>query len=208
MPTKLEEQIRVLDQDSDAGACYVGVLRVDANHRLIERLPAREFDDLCASLLLYSSVIPSSPSSLVVRREVDARIGGFDHRYSQCADWDYLLRLSRATKLRPVPTFLAVHVSGDWNMSRDIALLERDTFAVLARFYSEEKDPSYLALERRCRGNHWMILSGSYLHAGDVLSSLRCLCAGLRQYPQNVARPLGLPLRWVHRRVLEDRVPA
>ncbi len=201
MPKKLEEQVRLLEDDADAGGCYVGVVKVDLELRELERLPAREFEDLCASLLLHSSVIPSAPSSLLVRREVDAQIGGFDPRFSQCADWDYLLRLSRTTKLRPVTIFLASHVTGDWNMSRDIQLLERDTFDVLDCFYAEERDPSYLAMQQRCHSNHWMILSGSYLHAGDIRSSVRCLAAGIRAYPRNIVRPLALPLRWIRRRV-------
>jgi hypothetical protein len=135
----------------------------------------------------------------MVRRGVDRDIGGFDPAFSQCADWDYLLRLSLATKLRPVPDYLVMHRAGDWNMSRNIGLLERDTFAVLDKFFADDHAGHYEPLRRECYSNHWMIVSGSYLHARDVGSSLRCLQRGLRIWPRNASRPLGAPLRWGRR---------
>lgn len=204
MPTKLERQVAALDDEPSAGACYVGVVNIDGRLGEFECKPARHFDDLCKSLLLFSSVVPSSPSSLLVRRGVHEKIGGFDPRFSQCADWDYLLKLSLATTLCPVDENLVKYRVSAGSMSSDIALLERDTFAVLDGFYSNDPPAKYQALRNHCYSNHWMILAGSYLHAGQVGSSLRCLARGLWLWPRNIGRPLGLPLRWT-RQLLQGR---
>jgi hypothetical protein len=135
----------------------------------------------------------------MVRREVHEAVGGFDRRFSQCADWDYLLKLSLSTRLRPIPEYLAMYRKGSANMSRDIGLLERDTFAVLDRFFSDDAPDRYLGLRDQCYSNHWMILSGSYLHAGQLAASVRCLVKGLRLWPRNVVRPLWLPVRQAQR---------
>jgi hypothetical protein len=51
----------------------------------------------------------------------------------------------------------------------------------------------------RCYSNHWMIVSGSYLHTDQPHNAVRCLLKGLRAYPRNMRRPLGRPARWVQR---------
>jgi glycosyltransferase involved in cell wall biosynthesis len=205
VPTKLQRQVEVLDSDAQAGGSYVGVIKVDDGRRELARLPAQSFDDLCRSLLLYSSVIPTSPSSLVLRRDVLDRTGPFDPRFSQCADWDYLLRLSRLTRLKPIDEYLALYRVGRSNMSRNIELLESDTMAVLDRFFSESDSKEYAALHDEAYSNHWMILSGSYLHDRNLASAFRCLGHGLRLRPANAVRPLGLPVRWLRRSVEQAR---
>jgi hypothetical protein len=87
-------------------------------------------------------------------------------------------------------------------MSSDIALLERDTFAVLDSFYEADPPMQYRAIKRRVYSNHCLIVSGSYLHHRRFAEALRCLAQGLRTDPTNVRRPAGLPLRW-GRRLLE-----
>ena len=107
-----------------------GARDVDMSGATKEIWTPRESDDPCRDLLLNSMVMGNMSSPLIRRDELD-RIGGFDPRFSQCADWDFFLRVSTAAKLARVPEPLVVRrIHGD-NMSSDIGLLERDTFAVL-----------------------------------------------------------------------------
>ncbi len=196
LPRKLECQVDFMERSPVAGGCYVSLVIVDQNMRERRQLPAKRFSDLCASLLLEGSVIPSSPSSLLLRRAVDAEVGGFDPRFSQCADWDYLLRLSRMTTLVPIDEVLLVYRTGCGNMSGDVGLLERDLFAVLNRFFTEERSARYQALRRQTYSNQWTMLAGAYLHSGDWSAAVRCLLRGLRLDPGNIMRPLKFPIRW------------
>ena len=49
-------------------------------------------------------------------------------------------------------------------MSSDPRLLERDTFAMLDKFYGEPASAA-TTVRSRAYANHWMICAGSYLHA-------------------------------------------
>lgn len=192
---KLAKQTAVLDADPDVMGTYAGVVRVNAEGRTIEHLPARAFDDLCGSLLLHSSVIPTSPSSLMLRREVFDLVGTFDPSFSQCADWDFLIRASLKVRLTPIDEWLVRYRTAEGNMSSDITLLERDTFAVLHKFYSSQESVPYRDIKDRVYSNHWLILSGSYLHNRQPGHSARCLLHALREDPTNVRYPLSLPSR-------------
>lgn len=191
---KLQRQVEGLEADPEAGASYTGIRRIDDDLRTVGESPARAYPDLCLALLLLSGVV--NMSSSVVRRSLAPM---FDPRFSQCADWDYFLRLSRLTRFLAVPDLLVRYRTSPGRMSSDIGLLERDTFAVLDSFFAGPHGGDHQHLRRRVYSNHRMILSGSYLHAGNRAASLRSLAAGLALYPANARRPLGAPVRWLRR---------
>ena len=198
-PTKLERQLEALSIRPEAGVCYAAVTRVGPRGDVVGSAPALEYDDPTAALLLYSNIVSGSCSSAMVRRD-SVRAVRFDPRFSQCADWHYWLRLSLDTGFVAVPQPLVMYRSSGENMSSDIGLLERDTFAVLDAFYAEEAgaDP-YRSIRQHVYSNHWMILSGSYLHAGRLADSVRCLARGLALWPANITKPLTLPVRRARR---------
>ncbi len=205
-PHKLERQVRALEQRPEAGLCFTAITRVDKDLRPFAVTPAQERDDFCRDLLLYSSVVPSSPSTALIRREVFEAVGGFDQRFSQCADWDMLLRLSLRTAFVAVDQPLVRYRQAPGNMSSHIDLLERDTFAVLDAFYDADPPGRYLPLKPRVYSNHWMILAGSYLHQRQLGRAVRCLGRALATDPSNLRRPAGLPLRWARRARTRSRL--
>jgi glycosyltransferase involved in cell wall biosynthesis len=196
-PRKLELQVALADADPTIGVVYSSTTVVDDEDRPTRVIEVTSHDDPIESMLLRSSIM--ALSSGMVRRELldDVR---FDPRFSQCADWHLWLRLGLRTRFAPVPTPLLRYRMGATNMSTNVALLERDTFAVLDAFYAEEPGASrYLPIRDEVYSNHWMIVGGSYLHARQVGDALRCIVRGVRLHPSNVARPLGLPVRWARR---------
>ena len=197
-PEKIERQLRLLRDRPEAGISTTGSEKVDEHLAPIGDAPAGAPGDACEALLLNSMVL-GQISSALVRKQLAVEVGGFDERLSQCADWDFFIRLAIRTAFAVVPQPLLLYRVAASNMSSNIPLLERDTFAVLDRFFSSEAAGPYRGHRRRCYSNHWMILSGSYLQAGDKRSAVRCMLIGLRLHPANVARPLGLPLRRVRR---------
>jgi glycosyltransferase involved in cell wall biosynthesis len=198
-PEKLERQVGLLEDEPDVGCCFTAVTRVDEALRPVARIPARRYPDYCRALLLESMVISTGSSSLMVRRGVIDEVGGFDPRFSQCADWDYAIRLSQATRIAPIDEPLVYYRAASGRMSSDIGLLERDTFAVLDNFFGQPRSALYAGDKRHIYSNHWMILAGSYLEAGARRDAVRCLMQGLRTYPPNVTRPAGLPWRRLKR---------
>ena len=138
--------------------------------------PARSYPDYCEALLLYSQ-IASLLSSIVAgatwstrleastRRSASAPIGT---SRSVLQPDDYLRSGRRPA--RRLPKFSRQH-------ERRHLAARRNTFAVLDKFFSQAPD-EYVRLRRRCYSNHWMIVSGSYLHAGQTRAALRSSSTG------------------------------
>ncbi len=101
-PGKLERQVDALEREPEAAMAVTGARDVDMSGATKEIWTPRESDDPCRDLLLNSMVMGNMSSPLIRRDELD-RIGGFDPRFSQCADWDFFLRVSTAAKLARVP---------------------------------------------------------------------------------------------------------
>jgi glycosyltransferase involved in cell wall biosynthesis len=206
-PGKLEQQIAILDARPLAGLCVTGAIRIDDASRELAPIPVLDTDDPCATLLLQSMAV-GCISSGVVRKTLLDSVGGFDPRFSQCADWDLWLRLSRASEIAVVPSQLVRYRTSPGNMSSDIRLLERDTFAVLDVFYSTGAATPYRDLRGRVYSNHWMICAGSYLHQRQFRDAVRCLMRGISASPSNAAHPLGMPRRWLSRAIARMKATA
>ena len=138
-------------------------------------------------------------SSGLARRSVLEAVGGFDPDFSYCADWDLWLRLAVATRFAIIDTPLMRYRTSEGNMSSNAALLERDTFAVLDAFFRTPAASRYKAIRAEIYANHWMYCAGSYLHQGRPGDATRCVLRGIAVHPSSVARPLGLPARWIGR---------
>lgn len=196
-PTKLERQLEMLKGSPTAGLSTTAMRRVDGDGRDLGTMSIAPYSDACEALLLGAMVL-GPVSSALVRRDLLDQLGGFNPRFSQCADWDFFLRAATRTRFAIVKESLVVYRSSGENMSANIDLLERDTLGVLAEFFSTAPS-KYQQLKRKAYSNHWMILSGSYLEAGERRAAVRCLARGLRLRPANASRALGLPVRRLRR---------
>jgi glycosyltransferase involved in cell wall biosynthesis len=197
-PEKLALQVEALRAHPAAGICVTSATRIDSDSHPIGPTLFRDPDDVTEALLLESMIV-GCISSGVIRRPLLERVGGFDTRFSQCADWDLWLRLSLTAGFVVLAKPLVHYRSYAGNMSSNLGLLERDTFAVLDKFFADTDAAAYRRLRRRVYSNHWMICGGSYAHGRYWTDAVRCLSRGLLVYPPNVRRPLGAPLRWLGR---------
>jgi glycosyltransferase involved in cell wall biosynthesis len=197
-PQKLERQVAALEERPQAGWCVTGGVRIDERSAEIAPLPLLDPDDVCRALLLHSMTVGHLSSGMVRRTLLD-RVGGFDPRFSQCADWDLWLRLSVAAPVAVLHDRLLRYRTTAGNMSSNVALLERDTFAVLDSFFASPAAAPYESERSQVYAAHWMVCAGSYLHRGHLPQSLRCILRGLLAYPAALTRVLGTPVRWVRR---------
>lgn len=198
-PAKLERQYRTLTEQPSVGLCFTSAELVDDALRPLGLDVALDRPDYAEPLLLAGNIIAGGGSSVMARRSVIERVSGFDPDLSQCADWDLWLRLSLITRFAAISDPLVLYRSVPGTMSADPARLERDTFALLDKFFASPSSRQYQNLRRRAYANHWMICAGSYLHVGQLANSIRCLTHGLRNDPRTLGRPLALPARWIGR---------
>jgi len=200
-PTKLEKQVALLNENQNIGLCFTALERVDRNLKLIGKTEAHNYPDFCEALLLYSCVVTGSCSSVMLRTNIAKQTGGFDTSFTNYEDWEYWLQLSLITEFAAIPEYLVKYrtVAGSASFN-DPAGIERNVKGVLNKFFAAPQLPKkYEKLRNKSYSNNWLILSGQYLHAKQYAGSLRCLWNALRLYPQNITRPLGLPIRWTKR---------
>lgn len=200
LPRKVDVQVGRLTARPEAVASFTGTVYVDEQTGTEVTGTCRIEPDMVEGLLLYSCIV-GPPSSVLIRRVALSRVGGFDPRLSQCADWDMWIRLAEMGPLDVVDEPLVRYRVHKSNMSRDVGLLEADTLRTLRKFFAvSEHREHYAAQRERIYSNQLMILSGSYLRAAALGSSVRCLTEATVRHPANAVRALGLPLRFLRRR--------
>jgi glycosyltransferase involved in cell wall biosynthesis len=198
-PAKLERQHTALSELPEVGLCFPSARLVDDGLRPFGLDPAVDRPDYTRALLLEGNIVAGGGSSVLARTSVVEQAGRFDPRLSQCADWDMWLRMSTITRFLALHEELVLYRSAPGTMSSDPQLLERDTFAMLDKFYAQPASAPYAPVRRRAYANQWMVCAGTYLHARRLRDSMRCVGSGLRGDPRTASRLLSLPLRWARR---------
>jgi glycosyltransferase involved in cell wall biosynthesis len=196
---KLARQHAALQDRPDAGVCFGSADIVDDALASFGTDPAVHRDDYTEALLLEGNIVPGGGSGVLARTSAVARAGRFDTALSQCADWDQLLRLSTVAKFLPLEEPLVRYRSVVGSMSSDPALLERDTMAMLDKFFASPAAAPYQRLRRRAFARQRMVCAGSYLHARLTGDALRCFAAALRDDPRAAGLLAGVPIRWADR---------
>jgi glycosyltransferase involved in cell wall biosynthesis len=195
---KLERQVAALENSRHAGLCVTGAVRIDGEGQILERMPLHASDDVCRTLLLNAMAV-GCLSSGMARAELLNELGGFDARFSQCADWDLWLRAAATSGFSVLDAPLVRYRTSGSNMSSNIRLLESDTFAVLDAFYASPLCNRYRSIKPQVYGRYWMMCSGSYLHSGQMSEAVRCGLRGVASDPASLRRVAGAPGRWLRR---------
>ena len=200
LPRKLEVQLARLAARPEAIASFTNSVAVDERTGSERSLPYQLEPDMERNLLVKGPLIGNA-SSVLLRRGAFEAVGGFDEELSQSADYDLWLRLAGRGEFDYLPEVLVrLHVR-EGSMSSSVPLLERDTRRVLDKFFADPAGAARCARDRgRAYGNALTMLSGSYLHAGDLRSSLRCLSEAVLRHPASLAVPVGLLARGLRRR--------
>jgi len=135
MPTKLAEQVAVLDRAPTVGWTYCDVLietvTTGAETRASEQFGygARMLEGWLFPELIRGNFIPAIAP--LVRRTVLDAVGGFDERLTALEDWDMWLRLSLIAEARYTPALLVTYRIRPGGMSEDRARMDKSRFQVL-----------------------------------------------------------------------------
>ncbi|MFC3958112.1 glycosyltransferase family 2 protein [Halovivax cerinus] len=138
-PAKLERQVpRLRAAPDDVGVVYTSVVQLDSDGEVNAVTAATESGDLTHRLLRRNVV--GTVSSVLLRSDAAAAVGGFDERFPSWQDWALYLRLSKRYRFLALDEPLVVRhnagagqVSGDYETKRDeTAPLFRRTFRPLA----------------------------------------------------------------------------
>lgn len=95
LPEKITLQLEVFRENPDAGVVYTGV-KVVESERLIREIVPENRGDILRELIKFNCI--DTTSSIMVKKELLTKIGGFDTAIPSCQDWDLYLRLAQITE--------------------------------------------------------------------------------------------------------------
>jgi glycosyltransferase involved in cell wall biosynthesis len=159
-PTKLRAQLDAAEA-VEASFVFCGAVMVDECLRVLRMFVQPDPEGL-AETLASVNAIPAGCSNVVARTDLVRRVGGFDERLFQLADWDLWYRLACAARAASTREVLVAYVMHPANMllthEPDVSL-ELDYFAEKVADHGDHDqvvDP--------VRFSRW--LAGGHLRAG------------------------------------------
>ena len=203
LPLKLESQLKALVANPGYGACYSAFTVVSSDLAPLYVSRDKRQAGTLEDLLLRGNVI-GSICTVLCERSLFETAGGFDPSLSQCADWDMWVRLAAITEFLYLDFPLATYRQHGTNMSRDAALLERDSLRVLEKGFAMPGLADSLRMRRRAAlGRNYMVLAGTYFHARCYRDFVRCASRAVALDFRQIRRLIGFPVRAM--RQLEPR---
>ncbi len=190
LPHKLERQIAVLRDNPQVGWVHSGVLYVDGEGNVtgqVSRTDQPAIGWVFDHLLLVKFIFEPS---LVVRRELATRLGGFDERVTAGEDWEFELRLARATPGAYVPEPLVKYRVHGGNMHRNPLHMERNSLAVLDIVFADPTLPErYQAMRNRAYRHVYLESVIRYLQQGRQAEARARLRLALALDPTALLEP-------------------
>jgi len=197
-PHKLERQLAALESHRECRACYSAYLLVDQDLTPLTVHRSKRQGSTLEDLLTIGNVVGCV--SVLCERSLLAVVGGFDMTLSQCADWDMWVRLSALTEFLYLDEPLVMYRQHGANMSRNVALLERDSLRVLEKGFAMPDLPNSLrARHRAAFALNYMVLAGSYFRAHRYRDFARCAARAVALDLRQVSYLVAFPARVVAR---------
>ena len=177
-------------ESKGAGVAYSGSYMVDAEGKIIGKLPAADFRaDPLRELVAELSSHGCNASSCLIKKDLFGKAGYFSEirELSASADWEMWTRLAACArfkfsgkytaKIRFHPGKCSIDPEG---MSRSMKL------AVDMAFTNKELLPKISDLEKRAYSNLHIMNAVNYYAAGRMAEARRHLASAVRNYPRSL----------------------
>ncbi len=149
--------------------------------------------------LLRGTVVLAGGSTAVVRKAAFEKAGLFDHELSTAADWDMWRRLSCYYEIDVAREPLMKYRLRPGSMHRHVKVFEHDMLRGFGRMFSDPAADEVKPLRRQAYGNLYLMLSGSYLEAGDPGRAASYAWRSLVSWPGTIGYIAALPWRRLRR---------
>jgi glycosyltransferase involved in cell wall biosynthesis len=194
-PDKLERQLAAATSGRALVVCDLEVF--DETGAVIGRVGMQPGPDTLRDMVLFEGVdTVSCSSTALLERTLFDELGGFDPRLSQSADWDFLARAWLAASVVAVPEPLVRYRVHGANMSRNVALLERDMTYAFAKLFARDDLPEDVrSCRRRAEANLHRMLAGSYFRRRGPVGFARNAGRSVMRDPAAIRYFAAFPLR-------------
>ena len=175
-PTKLEKQVKILDENQEMSVvytdCYCGESRNDPNQTGFfakANPPSGDiFDRMARNNLFWTS-------SLLLRREVFIKSGTFDPTFRRMQDYDLWLRICRHNRCCFIPEILGLFREHPGRITKNYLLEEYTCQAEELQIFRWQKDLEAKKQFRKKTALRYNNLARKFRKVGDFESAIRCL---------------------------------
>jgi glycosyltransferase involved in cell wall biosynthesis len=199
LPSKLEEQLGVLESRADVQAVQCGAYWVDDRLQLLSVRRCEVSSDPLLDTLRFQNM-PAALSTLMVERSKFDEIGGFDTSLEILEEWDMMIKAARYCNLFSIPQPLILYRWYPGNRSRDLDIHIEPGFKVLDRLFKDpELPPRIRERKRELYGRFYTMLAGGAFKVRRWRECARWGARALRTDPSRLAYFAGMPyrhLRW------------
>ena len=117
-------------QGNEFGLAHSAASYIDADSKPLPGIMEGEEGWLLENMLDWKGTAVPGPSSILVKREVLEKVGGFDVSLSTSADLDFFIRVSAHYKIGKIPSITWKYRIHGNNMQKNIPLMEKDMLKV------------------------------------------------------------------------------
>lgn len=179
----LEKKLAKFKTDLALGLVHSDTTIIDEDSKRTGETKSGKEGYLLDDLLLWNGTCIPTPSSILIKREVMEKVGGFDLELSNAADKEFFLRVAQKYKIGRVPEVTWQYRVHTENMHKNIALMEKDELLAYKRADENKlfKSPKF---RRQCYANMYMIVGASWWGDGQSKGKgLKYLLKALWIYP-------------------------
>lgn len=183
----LEKTVTFL-ASTDYDVVYSYCQMIDENTTSINKVLEGENNLKIEDLLSLKANYNTAPSGVVFKKEVLQKIGGFDIKLSNNADQDILIQtLAKGFKIGVIPEVLWDYRVHNENMSKNVALLEKDSIYLFRKCAKQRLFHSFW-FKQQCFSYLYLILAGSWWKNGNnKLRGIYFLLLTFVTYPSSIA---------------------
>lgn len=180
LPSKLEKQLRALQQCPEAGLVYSrGVDFCNRTGKELRVYPKTMHSGMLFDLLLATHLLLLS--SVVVRTQILKELGGFDESLTTAEDTHLYLRIARNYRIMGISDILVKRRIHDRNLSNlvDVDIGTLSCLDRIVRLFPETDPEIYpaMAMAYRKKGKAMML---DYFHSGAYAACNRTACRLLK----------------------------
>jgi len=199
---KIEKQVERLLADKEFGLVTCGMREFDASGNIIDTYTKGKEGWCAEDILLFKPVGGGPPTTSLLWRKVFEQVGGFDERKEMhpSEDWEFSYRVARVAKIAFLPEILVAYRNHGGNGHLQIPRFERAMLMGYEKIF-QTADEKILRLRRKCYGNLYKILAGSYLQAGQYGNFLKSTAKSLFFTPENFSYFAAFPIRQLKKNI-------
>lgn len=213
-PDKLELQLAALLQNPEAGVAYSWTyFFIDGQEETPS--PGKQFffeGNVYPQLLVENFL--ANGSNPLIRKKVIEFVGEFDSTFSQCADWDFYLRLAAHSSFTVVPKHQVLYRQSFGSMTSQISKIdgiEKQVLTMLDKAY-RMAPPEYQYLKNQSLAWVYEYCTQQYLQYSTDFSGVnqaaQKLWKAIRLHPQILLEDYAQGLiRWLLKKWILLRLP-